>query len=86
MFHPGRDRGQKIAAVERREASVPRLRGLRKLIRAGTRGPTYGPLTRVPRKHPSACRRSAPSFDEGTLAKLGGYLPRENDDACTILS
>jgi hypothetical protein len=40
---PRRARGQKIAEVERREASVPRLRGLRELIRAGTQGRAISP-------------------------------------------
>jgi hypothetical protein len=46
-------------------------------LRACVTGPR-----RVPRKHPSACQRSASLVRaRGQVAKLGGDLPRENDDA-----
>jgi len=74
-----RDRSPINRRVERREASVPRLRRPRKRSARGRKTPkrkrvharlralwrlracVTGPR-RVPRKHPSACRRSAPSF------------------------
>ena len=46
-FIPRGTGGQKIAAVERREASAPRMRGLRKLVCEGTRGAAQSAFTRV---------------------------------------
>jgi hypothetical protein len=55
----------------------------------GTQGRAISPCgrtlfarRRVP-LHPSACRRSAPSFCvRDIMAKLGGDMPRENGNAC----
>ena len=76
---PRRARGQQIAAVERREASVSRKR---RKASADACGRTLRARRRVP-LHPGACRRSAPSLGvRGRLAKLGGLVTREKDDAC----
>jgi hypothetical protein len=62
-----------------RRASPMRRKAPRKRLRASDNRPR-----RVPRKHPSACRRSAPSLCvRGSYAKLGGFLPREEDGACS---
>ena len=47
-LHRRRAGCQQTAAVERREASAPRMRGLRKLVCEGTRGAAYeSAFTRV---------------------------------------
>jgi hypothetical protein len=86
ILHPTlavKERSRWPAAVERREASVPRRADGESLPARGrvrtTRVVRAQP--RVP-PHPGACRRSASLVREGHLAKLGGDMPRENDDVC----
>ena len=75
---------KKTAAVERREASVPRRADCESQIRAGT---CAGHVSAS--AHNNGCRRTRapvgappPSLCvSGRLAKLGGHAPRENDVA-----
>ena len=82
--------GPKNRRVERREASVPRMRGLRELVCEGTQGAALWRLRAYvtgPRRGADAPRVpvGAP-LPRGTrgdnLACLGGLMTRENDDAC----
>jgi hypothetical protein len=71
------------AAVERREASVPRRADGESLPARGRAGQRYWST------HNTGCRCTRapfgaplPSFARGKDANLGDLMPRENDDAC----
>ena len=80
---PRRARGQKTAAVERREASVPRRADGESLPARGRAGLRYWPAHKRVPMHPSAFRRSASlTLCEGNKQGSEVVMTRENDDAC----
>ena len=65
-----------------REGERSKARSRASSTRYALRAYVIGPR-RVPRKHPGACRRSAPSFvARGKPQTSEDDLPRENDDVC----
>ena len=84
--------GPKNRRVERREASVPRMRKLRELVCEGTRGRAHLALRACvtgPRRGADAPRAPVgaplPRVVRGETANLGEHMPREKDDACAHL-
>ena len=68
---PRRARGQKIAAVERREASVPRMRKLRELVCEGMQGRAFSPCG------PASLAREGVAIHPERLSALRSLVVRE---------